>query len=244
MDDNQVIEKMLIALLTIQNKQSELATIQNNQTNFIKNISETLHSDKIDEIIVKLCDKYVNLHIKEAVTKNTNGLSENIRNIIESVLTQNSLTEAGSNINKIVNDVERQVARLTEAGNNIHKTADDINKQIVSKSQETIETVRKTMKWKHRKIVASAAIVMIVAIFVSSWTFHYYRYREKLMEDRIRVANDIGENQEVLIELSKYNRRLSFMVMPDGENKGKKVLEVKNAEGYTTVSKAGLIVFD
>ena len=88
-------------------------------------------------------------------------------------------------------------------------------------------------------VIAAATLVVIIA----SWLVIHFHYESRFEKARLgvvgRVIEQVEDNQAILNELAKANRRLE---LSRGES-GTKLLAISNARGYTSTSKAGMIEF-
>jgi signal transduction histidine kinase len=88
-------------------------------------------------------------------------------------------------------------------------------------------------------VIAAATLVVIVA----SWLVTHFHYESRFEKARLsvvsRVIEQVEDNQAILNELAKANRRLEL----SRSESGTKLLAISNAKGYTSTSKAGVIKF-
>lgn len=124
---------------------------------------------------------------------------------------------------------------LMEAKEELSKVVAE-NKRI---SRELLKDVNADKRVRYATIL-SACLIAIAA----SWIVFHFHYEARMTEERISAINTVvrqmEHNQDVLFELAKANRRLELQ---DGEKKGEKLLAISNAEGYTSLGKAGVIKF-
>ena len=67
----------------------------------------------------------------------------------------------------------------------------------------------------------------------------HYRYEKRLDNAHAAIINQVQDNYAVLLELAKSNSRLELST----GDKGQKLLAVKNATGWTSSDKRGVIEF-
>ena len=91
----------------------------------------------------------------------------------------------------------------------------------------------------HYGIITGICLIAVLA----SWVFFHFRYEARFTENRISALNSliqqVEQNKDVLFELSKANRRIELHYADNGNKR----LAVRNAEGYTSTEKAGVIEF-
>ena len=166
----------------------------------------------------------IDKHVKEASQKALNRASAEMRGIS---------TDFKENLTAAMND-SLPLSELKEAG----KTFADTIAASNQASAELRNNIR-VAGWTRIGVIAAAALVVIVA----SWLVFHFRYESRLEEARRdvigKVIEQIEDNQAVLNELAKANRRLEL----SRSESGTKLLAVSNAKGYTSTSKAGVIEF-
>ena len=76
-------------------------------------------------------------------------------------------------------------------------------------------------------------------IVLCSWVFFHLHYRTRLHNMQDVIVEQVGENQAVLTTLARENRKLELLTRENGN----KMLFIRNAEGWTTIEKHGVIEF-
>ena len=171
--------------------------------------------------------------VRDNVYAHLDNIVANVHETFESDL-QNSLRINMDKVNQII--AEGAGARM--------RTAEEINAdtQALKADIDTIRTLRKEYRAEIRAIKfwnwrwCSAAMLAIV---LCSWVFFHLNYRTRLHNMQDVVVRQVGENQAVLTTLARENRRLELSTRENGN----RMLFIRNAEGWTTVEKHGVIEF-
>jgi hypothetical protein len=79
----------------------------------------------------------------------------------------------------------------------------------------------------------------MTVLIICSWIFFHNHYKTKLADIQDVIVGQVGENNTVLSELTKANRRLELSKREDGS----KVLLIRNSKGWTTLENHGVITF-
>jgi hypothetical protein len=154
--------------------------------------------------------KNIHAHVEEAAQKASASVSKSMSEFLSTTVKN-----------------ELQIDKFKEAGNAISSVINS-SKQASAELRANIKVIR----WAHIGVFALAACVLLFA----SWGFFYYRYEVRVEKTRAEIFSQLDGNVDVLLELSKSNRRLELM-----EDNGSKLLVIKNAVGWTTKSQHGVI---
>lgn len=129
--------------------------------------------------------------------------------------------------NAVRKALPEQIADLEKA----KKTFSDTVEAQVKATDKIRENI-KVMGWSYH---IAYAIVALAAVF-SFWCYTSYRCEMRLYEKC--AASEY--NSDILYELAKSNRRLE---LTDNADKGTKLLSMKNAKGWNSTDKRGVIEF-
>ena len=163
-------------------------------------------------------------HVKEASQKALNRAAAEMRGIS---------ADFKDNLTAAMNE-SLPLSALKEAGKTFTET-------IAASNQASAE-LRNNIRiagWTRIGVIAAATFVVIIA----SWLVIHFQYESRFEKARLsvvsRVIEQVEDNQAILNELAKANRRLEL----SRSESGTKLLAISNARGYTSTSKAGVIEF-
>ena len=124
---------------------------------------------------------------------------------------------------------------LTPAMNELKKAGTVITETVKKSHNATIKLEKSVnlAKWTHYGAISAAVFFSILAM----WFFFHFRYSTRLSEERVFLANEIGMNQAVLIELSKAGKRIEL------SGKKRNLISIQDAEGWTSTTGEGVIQF-
>jgi len=146
---------------------------------------------------------------------------------------------------RIINNIEKTLAPLSDAVKkalpsqlaDLENAAKSFNKAIKTSKRASAEIQKniKYMQWRHYRAFTLAVFFVILGL----WGFIHYWYEQQFNERCAAIAARFEENQTILLELAKSNRRLELAI----DDNGSKLLSMKNAEGWNSKDKRGVIEF-
>jgi FtsZ-binding cell division protein ZapB len=167
-------------------------------------------------------------HLRQE-TAQVNESLKNLHSHVEEAASKASASVSKSMLELISNTVkaELHIDQFKEAGQAISSAINSSN-QASAELRANIKVIR----WAHIGVFALAACVLLL----SSWGYFYYRYVGQIEKTRADIFSRIDGNTGVLLELSKSNRRIELV-----EEGGEKLLVIKNATGWTSKNRHGVI---
>ena len=207
-------ERIEQAAVAAEEISSKTATELESAAGYFEAISGTAHT-AIEKFGTDIADRIrVSFNtIDDQIHKKGNELSD--------ILREKIYGECESSLMPAMNELKKAGSILTETVKKSHNATVKLEKNI------------NLAKWTHYGAISVAVIVSILAM----WVFFHFRYSTRLSEERIIVANEIGMNQAVLIELSKAGKRLEL------SGKNRNLVSIQNAEGWTSETGEGVIQF-
>jgi hypothetical protein len=173
--------------------------------------------------------KSIHTHIEDAAGKASAAVSNRLTAAMEK--TFSGLTEAGKVFSDTVASNKQQAAELLKEANKVFSDAAASGRQASEELRKNIKAIR----WAHIIVYALAAVFTIMG----AWAYIHSRYEIRLEDARAAIVSQNKDNHAVLMELSKSNRWLDITI----NDKGNKLLIMKNATGWTSFDKQGVIEF-
>ena len=146
---------------------------------------------------------------------------------------------------RIVNNIEKTLEPLSDAVKralpsqlaDLEKANKVFSKTVKTSKQASAELQKniKYMQWQHYRAFTLSVFFVILGL----WAFIHFRYESRLDAARTAIASQFEANQDILLELAKANRRLELTT----DNKGSKLLSVRNAKGWNSTDNRGVIEF-
>ena len=166
----------------------------------------------------------IGAHVKEASKKAMNRAAAEMRTI-----------SAGfkENLTAAMNE-SLPLSELKEAGKTFTDTIAESNRASAELRNDI-----KVAGLTRIGVIAAATLAVILA----SWLVIYFLYQSRFENERLSVVgivvDQVENNQAILSELSRANRKLELSYNESGQ----KLLTISNARGYTSTSKEGVIAF-
>ena len=121
---------------------------------------------------------------------------------------------------------------LAEAGK-VFSEALAASNQASAELRANVRNIRRA-HWRAYALAACS----VIAVF---WIGIHYLYRQQLEQERVAVIAQIEGNRDVLLELARSNRNLELIY--DEKDPELKLLSMKDATGWTSTGKRGVIEF-
>ena len=159
--------------------------------------------------------KHMQTHVEAAVEKSVELVSLRVKETLDEVVNKSIPLEA-----------------LSAAGMDIT--------EAVAESRRATASMRNDVRVIRVTHVFSCLVASLVLIFIF-WGCLFYQFEQKEAEIRNAVSAEIKVNQDILSTLVK--TRHNFELVTDTNNPRRKLLFIKNAKGWTTLDKYGVIEF-
>jgi hypothetical protein len=140
------------------------------------------------------------------------------------------------NIGKINQSLVRGTDMCAKLSRKMKQEAKALNTDI-----DAMRKMHKSFKSNLRKITLTNWRVYAVATLVfvlCSWALFHGHYKMQVAEVKQTAIRRIGQNQEILTSLAKSDRVIE---QRDSDKKGYRSIVIRNAEGWTSTNKHGVI---
>jgi hypothetical protein len=101
----------------------------------------------------------------------------------------------------------------------------------------SVEVIRNTYLWTY----VICGLFISCSLALGSWCYIRWWYSSQMEQERSVLIGQVGKNRDVLLELAKSNRTLELV--QDSETPDRTYLMMKNASGWQSASKYGVIEF-
>ena len=173
--------------------------------------------------------KHMQANVEAAVGKSVELVSSRVKETLDEAVNKSIPLETLSAAEEA----------LSSAGINIAEAGKDIT-EAVTESRKATAAMRNDVKVIRVTHVFSCLVASLVLILIF-WGCLLYQFGQKEMEIRNAVSSEISVNQDILSTLIK--TRHNFELVTDTNNPRRKLLFIKNAKGWTTLDKYGVIEF-
>ena len=121
----------------------------------------------------------------------------------------------------------------------IMEEAGEVLMNVVESGKEAFEELGKNIKiikHVHYKSYATVALTLFMVFCYGTYSWYKTQYEK----DCAAMVRQIDSNRDVLLELARAKRKLELTI----HDNGNKLLVMKNATGWTTTSKNGVIEYE
>lgn len=202
----------------------------------IEHLSDSAHDSS--EAGAKLAGQVV-----QEAEKVRQGLTE-IHRYIEAALRQSAENLASRMAELLSAGIEKTVllplkSRLNELAQSSEAFVDAIarNNQAAASLEKSTNSARRF----HLGTYVLGGCLIACSLVLVSWFFIHRWYADRIEQERAALVEQIRMNDRVLTQLSKSHRTLELR--PDPQNPNRKLLVMKNASGWQSTSKCGVIEF-
>jgi DNA repair exonuclease SbcCD ATPase subunit len=167
----------------------------------------------------------IHSHVEEAISRSAESMASRMAELLSAGIEQTVLLP-----------LQRRLTDLTES-NQAFDDAIARSKQATSILHQNAVLARRV----HLKAYALSALIAVCSIAAVSWVSLYRWYADRIEQERVVLIEQVGKNQAVLLQLSRSHRAIE--VMQDPGKRHHKLLVMKDASGWQSASKCGVIEF-
>ena len=111
-----------------------------------------------------------------------------------------------------------------------------------NKAAAALEKSTTAAKWFHLRTYVLASVIVVCTIIAGSWVVLERRFAGQFDQECSDLAGRFEKNRAVMLQLARSRRTIDLLVDPEHPNR--KLLIMKNATGWQSPDKQGVIEFN